>query len=123
MNPLFPSQWNRGAPHLFVPARPAVGVLGEEGRLRRRVVVEPLAEVVGQVEAAVVVAAVLEVDERQPLATALGVAVSEDVALLEVVVTEHHGRWHTVEIPPAGGRRARLETAACRRNRQTRESQ
>ena len=78
------------------------------GRKRRevrvagqRVVVHPLAEVVGQVEAAVVVATVLVVDEREPRRPAVGArVVAEDVPLLTVVVTEPHRRGDLAEVTP-----------------------
>jgi hypothetical protein len=64
------------------------------GILGVRIVVDPFDEVVGQVETAVVVRAVFEIDNDEGGLD--GVFPEEDVTLLEVVVAEHHGG---VELP------------------------
>lgn len=65
-----------------------------KGMHRQLILIHPLTEVIGQVEASVVVGAVLEVDEADPVMMHLSVCVEQDVALLHVVVGEHHWRLY-----------------------------
>ena len=57
-----------------------------------------LTEVIGNVETAVVVGAVLEVDDNELLFAAGGLLADEDVALLEIVVAEHDRGFQLVQV-------------------------
>lgn len=75
-----------------------VSVHREVRRLLGGVVVRPLDEVVGKIEAAVVVRTVLKVYQHETRLFA--VLTQQDVTLLEIVVTEDHGRLELHQMLP-----------------------
>lgn len=66
-----------------------------------RIIVGPLDEVIGQIESAVVVRTILEIDyDDAGVSVGVGVLPQQDVTSLQIVVTENHGAVDCYQMIP-----------------------